>query len=57
MPYIELYYPEDNIACAYWQSGNYFYRQYENETKAKRICCQLTPSKRMAMEVLLTERI
>lgn len=37
MPYIELYYPEDNIACAYWQSGNYFYRQYENETRAKRI--------------------
>lgn len=38
LPRIELYYKEDNISCAYWQSKNgYFYRQYENEAKPKRI--------------------
>ena len=37
MPYFEIYYPEDNIACAYWQKGKYFYRQYEGEEKPKRI--------------------
>ena len=37
MPYIELYYSEDNIGCAYWQSGKHFYRQCEGESKPKRI--------------------
>lgn len=37
MPYLEIYYPEDNISCAYWQSGKYFFRQYEGESKPKRI--------------------
>lgn len=37
IPYFVLYYEEDNIGCAYWQSGKHFYRQYENESKPKRI--------------------
>lgn len=37
MPYFTVYYYEDNISCAYWQTGNRFYRRYEGEPKAKRI--------------------
>lgn len=35
MPYLEL--TVDNVAAHFWQSGRYFFRQYEIETKAKRI--------------------
>lgn len=37
MPYIEIHYYEDNISCAYWQSGSHFYRKYEFDKKAKRV--------------------
>lgn len=38
LPRIEIHYQEDNISCAYWQSDRgYFYRQYENEDKPKRV--------------------
>lgn len=37
MPYFIVHYYEDNISCAYWQTGKHFYRRYEGEPKAKRI--------------------
>ncbi len=37
MPYFIVRYYEDNISCAYWNTGERFYRQYEGEAKAKRI--------------------
>ena len=38
LPRIELHYLEDNISVVYWQSEKgYFYRQYENEDKPKRV--------------------
>lgn len=36
MPYFIIYY-EENLACAYWQTGNYFFRRMQGEPKAKRI--------------------
>lgn len=38
MSYLEL--TVDNVAAHFWQSGRYFFRQYETETKAKRISAQ-----------------
>lgn len=37
MPYFIVYYPEDNLSCAYWKTGKRFYRRYEGEEKSKRI--------------------
>lgn len=37
MPYIELYYPEDNVTCAFGQSGHYFYKNSSVDPKPKRI--------------------
>ena len=35
MPYLEIQYIEDNVTAHYWQTGKYFYRQYE--AKARRV--------------------
>ena len=37
MPFLEIWYGEDNTTAHYWQTGRYFFRQYDFETKAKRI--------------------
>ena len=38
MPYLEL--TVDSVTAHFWQSGRYFFRLYETETKAKRISAQ-----------------
>ena len=40
MPYFEVYYYEDKISCAYWQTGKHFYRRYECEPRARRISAE-----------------
>lgn len=37
VPYLEIQYIEDNVTAHYWQTGKYFYRQYDYEAKARRI--------------------
>lgn len=37
MTYFIIQYVADNVSCAYWQTGERFFRQFENEPKAKRI--------------------
>lgn len=36
MPFLEITY-EDGTTAHYWQAGKYFFRQYSNENKPKRL--------------------